>query len=221
VTHVLRLGLTGGIGSGKSTVAAMLEAHGAKLVDADAISRAVSAAGGLAIRDLAREFGAQFITPEGALDRERMRELVYGDAGAKKRLEAIVHPLVGQEIARQTDVFVQAGAACIVFDIPLLVESTRWRQNLDRVLVVDCPPELQIERVVKRNALARESVVQIIQAQAPRTLRLKAADMVIYNGPITLAQLTLEVAGLAARLGLSSRQRPAVQPAHGAYRKPV
>ena len=221
MAHVLRLGLTGGIGSGKSTVAAMLEAHGASLVDADAISRATSAAGGSAISALALEFGAGFITPDGALDRDRMRELVYADASAKKRLEAIVHPLVGQEIARQTEYHILAGAVRIVFDIPLLVESSRWRQNLDRVLVVDCPPELQIERVMKRSTLARESVAQIIQTQAPRALRLKAADMVIHNGSINLAQLALEVASLAAQLGLSSRQHPAVQPVPGAHRKPV
>lgn len=212
----LRLGLTGGIGSGKSTVAAMLADHGAKLVDADAISRATSAAGGPAISALAEEFGTAFITEHGALDRDRMRELVYADAGAKKRLEAIVHPLVGQEIARQTQAFVELGAACIVFDIPLLVESTHWRQNLDRVLIVDCPPALQIERVMARSALTRETVEQIILAQAPRLLRLKAADMVIHNGHIDLAQLALEVAGLAARLGLSSRQRPAVLPVQSA-----
>ncbi len=210
--QALRLGLTGGIGSGKSTVAAMLVDHGARLVDADAISRAASAAGGLAIGALAKEFGGGFITPQGALDRERMRELVYADAGAKKRLEAILHPLVGQEIGRQTQDFVGLGAACIVFDIPLLVESARWRQNLDRVLVIDCPNDLQIDRVVARSALTRESVEKIIDAQAPRALRLKAADMVIHNGLIDLAQLAHEVASLAARLGLSSRQRPAAQP---------
>ncbi len=203
--NALRLGLTGGIGSGKSTVAALLASHGAMLIDADAISRATSAASGSAINALAAEFGAGFITPGGALDRDRMRELVYADASAKKRLEAIVHPLVGQEIAQQTQLLVQAGAVCIVFDIPLLVESNRWRKNLDRVLVVDCPPDLQIERVVKRSALPPESVRQIIQAQVPRALRLKAADYVIHNGRISLAQLGLEVAGLAARLGLSSR----------------
>ncbi len=222
--QALRLGLTGGIGSGKSTVAALLVAHGARLVDADAISRASSAAGGSAISALAQEFGAAFITPQGALDRDRMRELVYADAGAKKRLEAILHPLVGQEIARQTQVFVELGAACIVFDIPLLVESSRWRHNLDRVLVVDCPAELQIERVMARSALTRESVGQIIAAQAPRAQRLAAADMVIHNGPITLAQLAHEVGSLATRLGLSSRQRPDAQPmlpVQGALRKLV
>lgn len=221
MAHVLRLGLTGGIGSGKSTVAALLETHGTKLVDADAISRATSAAGGSAIDALTREFGTGFITPDGALDRDRMRALVYTDAGAKKRLEAIVHPLVGQEIAQQTESYIKFGAACIVFDIPLLVESSRWRQNLDFVLVVDCPPELQIERVMKRSALARDDVVQIIQAQAPRASRLKAADFVIHNGAISLDQLAQEVAGLAARLGLSSGQRSAKQTAPAAPRKPV
>lgn len=203
--HLLRLGLTGGIGSGKSTVAAMLVARGAALIDADAISRATSAVGGIAIDALAKAFGPGFITKAGALDRDKMRELVYLDASAKQRLEAIVHPLVGQEIARQTQALVNAGNTCIVFDIPLLVESTRWRQNLDAILVVDCLPETQVQRVMARSQLSRGSTLQIIAAQAPRSLRLSAADMVIFNDQITLAQLEAEVGGLGGRLGLSSR----------------
>lgn len=203
--HLLRLGLTGGIGSGKSTVAAMLVARGAALIDADAISRATSAVGGIAIDALAKAFGPGFITKAGALDRDKMRQLVYLDASAKQRLEAIVHPLVGQEIARQTQALVNAGNTCIVFDIPLLVESTRWRQNLDAILVVDCLPETQVQRVMARSQLSRGSTLQIIAAQAPRSLRLSAADMVIFNDQITLAQLEAEVGGLGGRLGLSSR----------------
>jgi dephospho-CoA kinase len=203
--HLLRLGLTGGIGSGKSTVAAMLVARGAALIDADAISRATSAVGGTAIEALAKAFGPDFITRAGALDRDKMRELVYLDASAKKRLEAIVHPLVGHEIARQTQALVDAGSTCLVFDIPLLVESTRWRQNLDAILVVDCLPETQVERVMARSQLSRDSTLQIIATQAPRSLRLSAADMVIFNDQIILDQLEAEVGGLAGRLGLSSR----------------
>lgn len=205
MAHLLRLGLTGGIGSGKSTVATMLVERGAAVIDADAISRATSAAGGSAIEALSKAFGPGFITAAGALDRDKMRELVYVDASAKKRLEAIVHPLVGQEIARQTQAFEDAAITCIVFDIPLLVESTRWRQNLDAVVVVDCLPETQIQRVMARSGLSRDGVEKIIAAQAPRSLRLSAADMVIFNDQITLVQLAAEVGELAVQLGLSSR----------------
>lgn len=206
--QALRLGLTGGIGSGKSTVALMLVNHGADLIDADAVSRDTTAVGGTAIIALAQEFGDAFITPDGALDRDHMRDLVYTDPAAKKRLEAIVHPLVGQEIARQTEAFVRAGSTCIVFDIPLLVESTRWRQNLDQVLVVDCRTETQIQRVMARSALARDSVVKIIASQASREQRLRAADLVIFNDQVTLGQLEDDVAQVALRLGLSSRPHP-------------
>jgi dephospho-CoA kinase len=206
----LRLGLTGGIGSGKSTVAHIFTKLGAALIDADAISRGVTAPNGAAIASLAAEFGADFITPEGALDRDKMRSLVYADASARKRLEAIVHPLVGQEIARQSDAATQAGSRCLVFDIPLLVESTHWRQRLDRVLVVDCPEERQIERVIARsskegNAMTREAVQGIIRSQATRAQRLRASDTVIFNDAINLTQLEAEVTELWQFFGLSSQ----------------
>ena len=172
----LRLGLTGGIGSGKSTVAGLLAELGAAIIDADAISRATTGPGGLAIASLATEFGADFITDDQALDRDKMRTLAYADANARKRLEAIVHPLVGLEIIRQTELAVQSGNRCIVFDIPLLVESPNWRPKLAQVLVVDCTTELQIQRVMARNAMNREAVERIIQSQATRLARVKAAD---------------------------------------------
>src|SRR4051812_20624711 len=125
-----RIGLTGGIGSGKSTVLAMLQALGAVAIDADAISRATTAAGGAAISGISSRFGAEFIGADGALDRARMRERAYAHPESRKELEAIIHPLVGEEIARQVDDALAAGAACIVFDIPLLVESGRWRAQL-------------------------------------------------------------------------------------------
>jgi dephospho-CoA kinase len=204
VPKVIRLGLTGGIGSGKSTVASMLVTRGVGLVDADEISRATTASGGSAIAALRSEFGAGFIDGNGALDRDRMRELIYADASAKKRLEAVVHPLVAQEIDLQTQFFLQSGKHCILFDIPLLVESTRWRASLDRILVIDCPVDLQIERVMNRSALPRQSVEKIIAAQAPPALRLQAADVVIDNGRVTFSQLDREVGQVAERLGLSS-----------------
>jgi dephospho-CoA kinase len=198
--EALRVGLTGGIGSGKSTVANMLADCGAVVIDADAIARQVTATGGAAVDLIAKQFGAHFITPQGALDRDRMRDLVFGDAAAKKQLEAIVHPLVGAETARQA---AQADSACIVFDVPLLVESGRWRQRVDQVLVVDCSEELQISRVMARSGWTREAVERVIAAQASRSQRLAAADVCIYNDiSLSLAALAVLVRQLAQRFGL-------------------
>jgi dephospho-CoA kinase len=198
----VRIGLTGGIGSGKSTVLAMLQELGAVPIDADAISRATTAAGGAAIPLIADKFGADFVTAEGALDRARMRERAYAQPQARRELEQIVHPLVAAEIARQVEAALAAGARCIVFDIPLLVESGRWRQQLDRVLVVDCEPETQVARVAARSALAPDEVRAIIAAQAPRALRLAAADYVICNEGLTLEALRNEVEQAARSFGL-------------------
>jgi dephospho-CoA kinase len=199
---MIKVGLTGGIGSGKSTVLAMLADLGAATIDADAISRATTTAGGAAIAAIARVFGADFITAAGALDRERMRSHAYADPTARKRLEEIIHPLVGQESARQVQAAMDAGARCIVFDIPLLVESGRWRSQVDRVLVIDCSPETQVARVVARSALKPEEVLAIIAAQAPRALRLAAADVVICNEGLSLEALRDNVVQAARRLGL-------------------
>lgn len=197
-----RIGLTGGIGSGKSTVLAMLQSLGAVPIDADAISRATTAPGGAAIPAIRAQFGADFVTADGALDRARMRERAYAHPEARRELEAIIHPLVGEEIARQVDAALAAGARCIVFDIPLLVESGRWRAQLDRVLVVDCEPETQVARVVARSNLAPDEVRAIIAAQAPRALRLQAADVVICNEGLTLEALRHEVEQAAHSFGL-------------------
>jgi dephospho-CoA kinase len=197
-----RIGLTGGIGSGKSTVLAMLQALGAAAIDADAISRATTAPGGAAIPAIRARFGADFVTADGALDRGRMRERAYAQPEARRELEQIIHPLVGEEVARQADAALAAGARCIVFDIPLLVESGRWRQQVDRVLVVDCSPETQVARVVARSGLAPDEVRAIIAAQAPRALRLAAADLVICNEGLTLEALRYEVEQAARSFGL-------------------
>jgi dephospho-CoA kinase len=197
-----RIGLTGGIGSGKSTVLEMLRELGAVPVDADAISRATTAPGGAAIAAIAARFGADFITPAGALDRDRMRERAYAQPQARRELEQIIHPLVGAEITRQVDAAEAAGARCIVFDIPLLVETGRWRTQVDRVLVVDCEPETQVARVTARSGLAPDAVRAIIAAQAPRALRLAAADIVICNEGLTLAQLRNVVEQVAPTFGL-------------------
>jgi dephospho-CoA kinase len=200
--HCLRLGLTGGIGSGKSTVAQMLHALGAQVVDADAIARQVTAAHGTAIESIRTAFGPVFVTPDGAMDRDRMRALAFTDPDAKKRLEAIVHPLVGQGIEAQYQAAQAAGARCVVFDIPLLVESGHWRSRLDKVLVVDCLESTQITRVMARSPLTQATVRQIIQAQASRAQRLAIADSVIFNDGLTLAQLEQEVQKAAQNFGL-------------------
>jgi dephospho-CoA kinase len=198
----VRVGLTGGIGSGKSTVLSMLVEFGAAAIDADAISRATTSAGGAAIPRIAQQFGAEFITAEGALDRVKMRARAYAQPEARRELEQIIHPLVGEEIARQVDVALAAGARCIVFDIPLLVESGRWRRQVDRVLVVDCEPETQVTRVTARSGLTPQEVRAIIAAQAPRALRLAAADLVICNEGLSLDALRNEVEQAARTFGL-------------------
>ncbi|MCF8168316.1 MAG: dephospho-CoA kinase [Rhodoferax sp.] len=198
----VRLGLTGGIGSGKTTVAGLLAACGATVIDADAISRACSAANGAAIATLEATFGASILTAERALDREKMRTLAFSDPTAKEKLEAIIHPLVGQAIFRQAAAAQDAGARCIVFDIPLLVESRHWRQSLDRILVIDCPQTTQIARVVARSGLAAAHVEKMIAAQAKRAQRLAAADCTLYNEGISLTELEQQVQQLAGWFGL-------------------
>ncbi|MBA3593167.1 MAG: dephospho-CoA kinase [Pseudomonadota bacterium] len=199
----LRVGLTGGIGSGKSTVAGMLADCGAAIIDSDAISRQTTAPGGAAIPLISGHFGAEMVTAEGALDRARMRSLVFSDPQAKLRLEAIIHPLVGTETARQAVQAEESGKRCIVFDVPLLVESGRWRQNVHQVLVVDCSEEMQISRVIARNGWCREQVGQVMAGQASRSQRLAAADVCIANdGSVSLAALALLVRQAAQRFGL-------------------
>ncbi|MDD3936809.1 dephospho-CoA kinase [Rhodoferax sp.] len=197
------VGLTGGIGSGKSTVAALLAQLGAAIMDADAIARQLTAPGGLAMPAIAQRFGADFVTAEGALDRDRMRDLAFKDPGAKLNLEAIIHPLVAEETRRQVGAAEQAGYPCLVFDVPLLVESASWRQKVDHVLVVDCLEETQIARVMARNGFKRAAVEAIIAAQSSRLRRLQAADSVIFNEGLTREGLRAEVTALAPRFKLS------------------
>lgn len=197
-----RVGLTGGIGAGKSTVLHMLAACGAGVIDADAISRSVTAPGGAAIPAIAQRFGAGFIAEDGSLDRLRMRQEVYADPQSRQALEQIIHPLVRLESARQVAAAEAAGIACLVFDIPLLVESKRWREQLDRVVVVDCSEATQLARVVARSGLSESQVEAIIAAQASRGQRLEAADDVICNEGLTLEQLAFEARELARGFGL-------------------
>ena len=190
-TSPLRIGLTGGIGSGKSTVAQLLVQLGATLIDTDLIARQLTEPGGSAIDVLAREFGADLIGPDGALDRSRMRALVFADNGAKQRLEAILHPLIGLETERQADA--AADAPAIVFDVPLLVESGRWRAKVDKLLVVDCREGTQIERVVRRAGWTAEAAQAVLASQASRRQRRASADAVIFNDAIDLPALATEV----------------------------
>jgi len=196
----VRLGLTGGIGSGKSTVAAFLAQAGAAVMDADAISRTLTQAGGLAIPAILAEFGESLITPDGAMNRDAMRALVFSNPQTKRQLEAIIHPLVAQALQAQTQAAMEAGKHCLVFDVPLLVESSHWRQRVDRVLVVDCLESTQVQRVVARSGLEPAAVERIMAAQASRAQRLQAADWVIYNEGLDLQALDQEVTTLVQRI---------------------
>lgn len=191
---VRRIGLTGGIGSGKSTVAGLLARQGAVLVDTDAIARSIAQPGGIATPALEAAFGPGVIAADGGLDRAAMRQIVFADAGAKLRLEGILHPLIGTETQRQA---AAAGDdAVVVFDVPLLVESGRWRAIVDRVLVVDATEQTQLKRVVARSGWAPEAVQAVIAQQASRRARRAAADAVLYNETLSLEELGAQVWGL-------------------------
>ncbi len=185
-TAPLRIGLTGGIGSGKSTVAAMLVRLGATLVDTDAIARALTAAGGAALPALQREFGDAVFNADGSLDRAAMRSRAFADAAVRHRLEAVLHPLIGAEAQRQANT---ASSTALVFDVPLLTESKHWRARVQRVLVIDCSTDTQLERISARAGWTREAAAQAIAAQATREARRAIADAVIFNDGISLAEL--------------------------------
>ena len=198
-----RIGLTGGIGSGKSTFGALLQKRGAALVDSDQIARQVTGPGGAAIAAIVQRFGPEFVDDAGALDRGRMRELAYSAPDARTALEAIVHPLVSLHSSQQAQAAEDAGTRVIVFDVPLLVESGRWVQRLDTVIVIDCPPAVQIQRVMSRSGLNQSTVEAILAAQSPRNIRRASADIVVHNGDnCTLADLQKMAEQVATRLGL-------------------
>jgi dephospho-CoA kinase len=196
---VLRIGLTGGIGSGKSTVARLLAAQGAAVIDTDAIARQLTLPGGAAMPAIAEAFGPGMLAADGALDRQRMRTLVFEQPSAKRQLEAILHPMIGAETARQADAAVAAGASVLVFDVPLLVESGHWRARVDRVLVVDCTADTQVARVMARSGWTDAAVRAVIAQQATREQRRAVADAVILNDGITLAALSDAVNALWQR----------------------
>ncbi|MBA5688394.1 dephospho-CoA kinase [Rugamonas apoptosis] len=183
------VGLTGGIGSGKSTVADLFAARGVSVVDTDQIAHRLTAPGGAAMADIVAQFGPEYADAAGALDRARMRQLVFADAGAKARLEAILHP----RIRAETEAATAAASGCyVMLAIPLLVESGTWRARVSRVLAVDCPETVQIARVMARNKLPEAQVRAIMAAQATRQARLDAADDVIVNDA-GLAALTPQI----------------------------
>ena len=185
----MRLGLTGGMGSGKSSVAMLLSQFGATLIDADAASRNVTGPNGLALEAIESAFGTDFVIAGTGLDREKMRTLVFQEPGARLTLEAIVHPLVGSEMKRQLSEAKINQARIIVLDIPLLVESKHWREDLDHILVVDCTQETQVQRVKDRSHLAEHIIIAMIQAQTSRTQRVagflpgcNGISQPLYNG---------------------------------------
>ena len=199
----LRIGLTGGIGSGKSTVATLLASLGAAIVDTDRIARELTLPGGAGIAPLQAAFGDAAIAADGSLDRARMRDLAFADATAKERLEAILHPLIGMEVEREA---MSANTApAIVFDVPLLVESRRWRSRVGRVWVVDCTEQRQIERVVARSRWREDQVRAALAQQASRAARRASADAVIDNDHLSLAELASEVRELWEATLLSRR----------------
>jgi len=191
---VLKIGLTGGLGSGKSTVATRFASHGIEIVDTDAIARELAAPGGVAIPALRAAFGDTVIAADGGLDRARMRAQAFADPAARTRLEAILHPLIEAESLRRS---AAARSPYVIIDVPLLVETGRWRGRCDRVCVVDCPLELQIARAVERDGHSRSEIEAILAAQASREAKLAVADDVIDNSS-TLDALQARVDALHA-----------------------
>jgi len=200
----LVIGLTGGIGSGKSAAAEEFARLGATVVDTDAIAHELTCAGGAATPEVRRLFGDAYIDASGAMDRRKMRELVFSDPGAKQRLEALLHPLIREESQRR---IAAAAGPYVVHVVPLLVESPDYRRRVDRVLVIDCPEDVQLARVRSRSGLAEEEVRRVIAAQATRAMRRAAADDLIDNGG-SLDALRTQVGALHRRyLQLAEAQR--------------
>lgn len=179
---MLKIGLTGGIGSGKSQVANLLAQWGASVIDTDEIAHALTAPGGAAMPLIEQAFGPQVVNAAGALDRPAMREQVFRDPTARQKLEKLVHPL----IAKQAEVLgAQADGCYLVYVVPLLIESENWRSRVDRICVVDCDSDTQIARVQARSGLTVDTIERIMSVQASRQQRLAAADDVIDNGAQT------------------------------------
>lgn len=188
------VGLTGGIGSGKSFVADMFAERGVSIIDTDILAHQLTAPRGKAIPAIEQQFGSGFLTPDGAMDREKMRAHVFAHPEEKKKLEAILHPLIRRGAEEAADA---ATGSYPIFVVPLLVESGTWQQRVSRILVVDCPEELQVARVMRRNRFSEEQVRAIMAMQASRASRLAVADDVITNDS-DIATLELQVDQLHA-----------------------
>ena len=204
---MLRVGLTGGIGSGKSEVSRRLAARGAVILDADVASREVVAPGTPGLARIAEAFGPEVIGPDGALDRERLGGIVFADPAQRERLNAIVHPLVRQWMRAGERAAAGSGrdGLVVVHDVPLLAEGGR-RGDFDLVVVVDVPPELQVERLVSQRGMAADQARARMAAQATRQQRLAVADIVIGNSG-SLADLDRRVAEVWAELGSRASAR--------------
>ncbi|MBK6349917.1 MAG: dephospho-CoA kinase [Proteobacteria bacterium] len=207
-----RVALTGGIASGKTTVANLFATHGVPLIDTDLIAREVVEPGQPALAAVAKAFGNDVLDADGRLDRRRLREVIFRDAAARARLEAILHPAIRAEMERQSVAAAQAGPYQMLV-IPLLAEGGR-RDHVDRVLVVDTPETVQVERLMTRDAVTREQAEASLRAQAQRSTRLGIADDVLTNTG-RIDDLREQVAALHARyvkLAAASRERPVVPP---------
>ncbi|AKU22398.1 dephospho-CoA kinase [Massilia sp. NR 4-1] len=192
VNKKFTIGLTGGIGSGKSLVADMFAARGASIVDTDQIAHSLTGPHGAAMPALLAAFGPGFADASGAMDRARMRALVFSDPQAKQRLEAILHPRIREATMAAA---AMAEGDYVLLAVPLLVESDNWKERVDRVLVVDCPEEVQLARVMARNGLAEAQVRAIMANQASRQQRLEAADDIVDNSG-EIAALEAQIARL-------------------------
>ena len=191
------IGLTGGIGSGKTTVADMFAARGVPVIDTDLIAHQITAPGGVAMPLIESTFGPEYVAADGSLDRAKMRTRVFSDNAAKAQLESITHPLIRAESERQRNA---AQGPYHIVVVPLLIEAGERASKVERILVVDCPVDTQIERVIRRNAFTRDQVLAIIAHQATREARLAAADDVVVNdSAATLETLQREVEALHAR----------------------
>jgi dephospho-CoA kinase len=180
------IGLTGGIASGKSTVSERLSQLGAGVVDTDVIAHALTQVGGAAMPAIQAAFGDAFINADGSMNRSAMRAKVFAQPNERKRLEAILHPLIH---AKTRELGASVAGSYVVFVVPLLVESPRWRQQVDRIVVVDCEPRAQLDRLLQRKGVTPEQAQQIIAVQASRTMRLNAADDSVQNHSDRIALL--------------------------------
>jgi dephospho-CoA kinase len=197
---ILLVGLTGGIGSGKTMVSQQLASYGAGIIDTDLIAHHITAASGLALSRIKAEFGDDYIDPAGALDRKKMRELVFSKPQARQLLQEITHPLIRKEAIEHALSLAKSGEVpYLVFSVPLLIESGIWMETIDYLVVVDCPPETQISRVMQRSNLSEKDAQNILDAQTSRSARLAKADFIVENNA-SVDQLEQNVLGLHKKL---------------------